>query len=333
MSEVLSHPLGPLPWSLAKGDGTLRKTSKAALSRELEKQVLPAETIPEPSATIIDGMSLVQKMKGNEQTFSQLADSVLTQILHEGARSQRIDVIFDVYREDSIKNAERENWGCTTGIQLRNIAPGHRMQQWRKFLSSSANKANLIRFLVAELKTPKRMHKLQDKQLYVASEESCLHITKDQWEEVASLQSNQEEADTRIILHAAHAAKEGYSAVVVVADDTDVLVLCLAFSADIPCPLYQKCGTKNRVRYLDITKLRQGLGDGVCNALIGMHAYTGCDTVSAFTGRGKIGALKLIRSEHFQEVFVELGQSWELSTDLPVQEAASFHMQTENDSY
>ena len=262
-------------------------------------------------------MSLVQKMKGNEQTFSQLADSVLTQILHEGGRSQRIDVIFDVYREDSIKNAERENQGCTTGIQLRNIAPGHRMQQWRKFLSSSANKTNLIRFLVAELKTPKRMHKLQDKQLYVASEESCLHITKDQWEEVAGLQSNQEEADTRIILHAAHAAKEGYSAVVVVADDTDVLVLCLAFSADIPCPLYQKCGTKNRVRYLDITKLRQGLGDGVCNALIGMHAYTGCDTVSAFTGRGKIGALKLItRSEHFQEVFVELGQSWELSPDL-----------------
>jgi len=45
-------------------------TSKAALARKLERQVLPAETIPEPSATIIDGMSLVQKMKGNDQTFS-----------------------------------------------------------------------------------------------------------------------------------------------------------------------------------------------------------------------------------------------------------------------
>ena len=45
MSEVLSHPLGPLPWALANGDGTLRKTSKATLARELEKQVLPAETI------------------------------------------------------------------------------------------------------------------------------------------------------------------------------------------------------------------------------------------------------------------------------------------------
>ncbi|KAJ8387962.1 hypothetical protein AAFF_G00147530 [Aldrovandia affinis] len=289
MSDVLSPPTRPLPWALANGDGTLRKTNKAVLARELEKQVLPAETIPGPFATIIDGMSLVQKMKGNDQTFSQRAASALTQILHEGARSQRIDVVFDVYQEDSIKNAERANRGCTTGIQ----------------------------FLVAEWKTPKLRDRLNDKQLYVTSEESCLHITKDQWAEVASLQSNQEEADTRIILNAAHAAEEGYSAVVVTADDTDVLLLCLAFSADISCPLFQNCGTKNRVRYLDITKLCQALGDCVCNAVIGMYAYTGCDTLSAFTGRGKLRALKLImRSEHFQEVFRKLGQSGELSMDL-----------------
>ena len=112
------------------------------------------ETITEPSATIIDDMSLVQKMKGNDQTFSQLADSALTHILHEGVRSHIIDeVFFDTHREDSIKNAERSNRGTTTGIQFRNMTPGHRIQQWRKFLSSSANRANLIRFLVAEWKT------------------------------------------------------------------------------------------------------------------------------------------------------------------------------------
>ena len=82
------------------------------------------------------------------------------------------------------------------------MMPGHRIQQWRKFLSSSANKANLIRFLVAEWKTPNLRGKLNDRQLYVASEETRLHITTDQWGEVACLQSNQEEANTRIILHA-----------------------------------------------------------------------------------------------------------------------------------
>ena len=57
--------------------------------------MLPAETISEPSATIIDGMSLVQKMKGNDQIFAQLAESVLTHTLHEGVMSHRIDVVFD----------------------------------------------------------------------------------------------------------------------------------------------------------------------------------------------------------------------------------------------
>ena len=37
-------------------------------------------------------------------------------------------------------------------------------------------------------------------------------------------------------------------------DDTDVLVLSLALSKDIPCPLYRKCRTQNRTRFLDITK-------------------------------------------------------------------------------
>ena len=67
------------------------------------------------------------------------------------------------------------------------------------------------RFLVAEWKTPNLKEKLNDKQLNVASEETCLHITNEQWADVAGLSSNQEEADTRIILHSAHAEEEGYS--------------------------------------------------------------------------------------------------------------------------
>ena len=78
----------------------------------------------------------------------------------------------------------------------------------------SAKNANLIRYLAAEWKTPKLREKMNDKQLYVASEETYLFITNDQWAEVAGLHSNQEEADARIISHAAHASSEGYRAVV-----------------------------------------------------------------------------------------------------------------------
>ena len=37
MSEFLAHPLGPLPWKLANPDGTLRKTKKASLAKEPQK--------------------------------------------------------------------------------------------------------------------------------------------------------------------------------------------------------------------------------------------------------------------------------------------------------
>ncbi|CAJ1081953.1 hypothetical protein GWK47_001897 [Xyrichtys novacula] len=225
MADVLSRPLGSLPWSLANGDGTLRRTSKLVLARHLQKQIMPAETIPAPSATDLSLFGYYMK----EQAAKELMSS----------------------------STFIGRTGTTGGTppQFHNIAPGHQIQPWRKFLSSSANKANLMRFLVAEFKTPKMRTKLNNKVLYVTSEESCLHMTGDQCVEVAGRQSNQEEADTRVIFHAAHAAQEGYSAVVITSEDTDVLLLCLAFSTDISCPLYQKCGTKNRVRYLDITKL------------------------------------------------------------------------------
>ena len=44
---------------------------------------------------------------------------------------------------------------------------------------------------------------------------------------VTQLKSSQEEADTRMLLHALHAAESGFKAVIITADNTDVLVLSL----------------------------------------------------------------------------------------------------------
>ena len=40
MKSVLAHPLGPLPWSLGNCDGTLKKTTKSTLARQLEKKCI-----------------------------------------------------------------------------------------------------------------------------------------------------------------------------------------------------------------------------------------------------------------------------------------------------
>ena len=205
MKDVIAHPLGTLPWALAKADGSLRKTNKAALARELDKNVSPAEAIPTPSTCIIDGMGLVQRMNGNDKTFAQLVESVLAMVLYVGGQSGRVDVVFDVYRQPSIKDSERINRSASTTVQYTCLARGHNIQQWRKFLSSSFNKTRFIKFLVGDWKEQRYRDMLQGKALCVTCEETCFKITADEWVEVAELQSTQEEADTRLLLHAVFA--------------------------------------------------------------------------------------------------------------------------------
>ena len=108
MDAILSHPLGPLPWSLSTPDGLLRKTNKASLASLLQKNVQVCEEVPVHSAAIIDGMSLVQRLKGDQLTFGDIAMTVLSMAMKEGVRCNRIDVIFDTYKESSIEDSERQ---------------------------------------------------------------------------------------------------------------------------------------------------------------------------------------------------------------------------------
>ena len=317
LKDVLAHPLGPLPWALSNPDGSLRKTNKAALARELEKLAPTVEDVGEHSACIIDGMSLIQKLKGDGKTFGEIAGTLLHLVLRKGRYSERIDVVFDVYWKTSIKNAERCNRGSASSTQWKNIAPGHTVVQWRKLLSNTESKTALITFIVDQWKQAENRLELKDKQLYATCGETCYCLSKNDWHVVEALTSSHEEADTRMLLHANHASQNGYRSTVIVSEDTDVMILCLGYSAIINCPLYQKCGTQNRTRYINISDLSRVLGDELCNALIGIHAFTGCDSVSAFAGRGKLSAFKLVKGNRtFQESFKSLGASWHVSKEL-----------------
>ena len=81
--------------------------------------------------------------------------------------------------------------------------------------------------------------------------------------------------------------------------------------------MFQKCGTKTRRRVVDISKVAATVGEGVCKALIGMHAYTGRNTLSAFAGKGKAKALKLLTtSRENQDTFTKVGQEWDIPPEL-----------------
>ena len=115
-------------------------------------------------------------------------------------------------------------------------------------------------------------------------------------------------------LYAAHVAGEGYKAVVISSEGTNVFIMCLALNENT---LFQKCGSRTQTGILHIGNIEATVGREVCKALTGMHAYTGCDTVSAFAGKGKASALKILTSnKESQDTFGMLGQEWDLSPDL-----------------
>ena len=64
-------------------------------------------------------------------------------------------------------------------------------------------------------------------------------------------------------------------------------------------------------------KLDKCLRSRICKRLPGVHAFAGCDSVSAFSGKGKLMALKLgKRRPAYQDLFQHLGVEWKLSDEL-----------------
>jgi len=316
MCKVLCHPLGPLPWALANCDGTVKKTNKAVIAKHLETKVSATEELPQPNATLIDAMGLIQKMHGENHTFAELSDRVLAQILHTSHGSSRIDVVFDVYRDHSIKSAERVNRGSQEGITFSQIRPGHKIKNWRRLLACAESKNHLIQFLVDSWKDPKRRQQLSNKTMFVTCGEKCIKFTQESHEEIEALKSDQEEADTRLLLHAKHASVS-YPALLIIADDTDVFIIALGLCRQINSEMFIRRGNKTRLRLVNISRLATALGVEVCTALLGLHPWTGCDTVSALAGQGKLKGLKLItQNEKYRDAFTSLGSQWDLSSEV-----------------
>lgn len=60
-------------------------------------------------------MTLAQRVKVDQVTFRDFAATVLSMALREGSQSRRVDVVFNTYMVNSIKNSERSLRGEETG--------------------------------------------------------------------------------------------------------------------------------------------------------------------------------------------------------------------------
>ena len=234
MREVLEFELGPVPWSIACASGTLVKTNKSVLCNTLEKGINPVEDIPSDSAWIFDGMAIIQAVTKVPTTFGDLASSILHTVLNVAKTSKRIDFVCDSYPDLSIKNLERDKRASYGQVITKVTRPSQSCtRQWKKFLSVGENKAVLVDFLVQEWSKQDHLSKLSGKELFVSHGNHCHKIFVENEivlsEEFPDLSSNQEEADTKIFLHAKNAASNGHTSIVIKSSDTDVEVLACFF--------------------------------------------------------------------------------------------------------
>ena len=70
--------------------------------------------------------------------------------------------------------------------------------------------------------------------------------------------------------------------------DTDVVILAIAMFQHCGIEeLWIEFGSGKNLRYLPVHLLARNIKESITNALPPFHAFTGCDQVSAFCGKGK----------------------------------------------
>ena len=187
------------------------------------------------------------------------------------------------------------------------------------FLHNCVNKQQLIHFLLSEWSKASYGKRLLGRSVFFVCEDKCIQIQSADGlsvsaTEVDELCSNHEEADTRIILHCMYAVKhqnvDREQCIVVKSPDTDVFVLLLAYQ-HLLCNLHTdvlfETGTGDKHRFLSVRKHAAILGN-VTQALPGLHAFTGCDSTSAFVHKGKKRPLSIMRRRgDFVKAFSDLG--------------------------
>ena len=170
-------------------------------------------------------------------------------------------------------------------MRRRVVAAAAILGNWHNFLRVDSNKTELFRFLSAAVM---EWFDQEDKQLVITDGEAVL--SKSLLPDLTSLAPcNYEEADSRMLLHAFHAAQHGHHAILIRTVDTDVVVLAVSLAQRLQSEdkLWVAFGTGQSFRYLAAHEIAAGLGREKARALLMFHTLTGCDTVSSFATRGK----------------------------------------------
>ena len=134
---------------------------------------------------------------------------------------------------------------------------------------------------------------------------------------VDNLHSTQEEADTRIMLHALDATYRGATSVCIQSPDTDVLVLALWCYPKLCNDTSMIVGTRIKHRVINVGLIYNALREGQALTLPGFHALSGCDQTGTFCGKSKLSWWNALQKSDSRilQALANLGNKENISED------------------
>ena len=219
---------------------------------------------------------------GKCKTFKEYAETVfLPYVVNYRAQNvKRIDLVWDRYLENSLKQGTREARG--TGTRRRVCDNVAIPLNWKSFLRLNDYKKELFQYLAASVQS------LGISDVEVISTADVDVISSSTIDKAGLAPCNHEEADTRIFVHARHASLNGIKKILIRTVDADVVILAIAFAKKLEVEeLWVAFGVGKNLRYHPIHEIASSLTTQQREGLPFFHALTGCDTVSFFSGKDK----------------------------------------------
>lgn len=274
VSNYFSYEMTKEPMALFS-DGLMRKNDKSALKRELlpdRDAISFNEHSPSEFVYVVDGGALLHRVRwGASETFGEVASIYVDYVRKYYGKAH---IVFDGYSLESTKSVERTR-RSRRGKACPNItvSDSHTIPSSQDaFLANNYNKEQLVEALSIHLRS---------------SGQDVFQCPED--------------ADTKIVATSLElAAGSTNKPIVVVADDTDIAVMLLYHWRDTfdKIIFYQE---KNRLGW-DI-KTAAAKCHPYRSHLLFVHAWSGCDTVSATFGKGKTSFLNVLhKSDEVQRI-------------------------------
>lgn len=160
---------------------------------------------------------------GNAKTFKEYATKVFIPFVKSPSQNvSRVDFVWDVYLDNSLKATTRNSRGA--GARRRVAANTAFPGSWQQFLRVDENKNELFRFLANYIAD------LAENEKVITSTYGEGVLCNTEGIDFTNISPcTHEEADTRLLLHAADAVSRGLRKVIIRTVDTDVVCLAIAY--------------------------------------------------------------------------------------------------------